>query len=417
MANSTRSSRYIAICLASQGLFLAACAQVDDELRTQAGVARDSAGVRIVEHPSVPEDLPVWSVSETPELRIGSIDVAATAFASVGEIIVRSDGSLVVVDEGAGLLRAFSPSGEMIWVAGGIGGGPGEFGRVLGRAPSLDAFLMPDDSILVFDGSNQRLQVFDSAGTFVRSYSAPTQTVEGASSRPVGVLSDGSLIVRSTAGLPRTGQFERPKLTFERFDHSGAPLGRFGIFEGAMRSMLTIPPGGLISSGVLMAPGTSHATSPARLAIGRQDSWEIIHYALDATPVMIVRMTAGPAAMPDEIRAQILERAPPPPPPPPGRTRAEWPVVEWTVSDILPAFNEIIPDDIGRLWIQETEMLGEHQSSWRILSPSGEFIGRVTIPPDFRVAHIGRDYLLGVTRDSLGVAYVEKRGVVSSGRW
>lgn len=75
--------------------------------------------------------------------------------------------------------------------------------------------------------------------------------------------------------------------------------------------------------------------------------------------------------------------------------------------DSYPAFEEILSDRAGYLWVREYRMFGEGDVVWTVFDPEGRIRGLVETPPGLEVFEIGEDYVLGLAEDELGVEYVQ----------
>jgi hypothetical protein len=87
---------------------------------------------------------------------------------------------------------------------------------------------------------------------------------------------------------------------------------------------------------------------------------------------------------------------------------------EEFLPDSLPAFGRIRLDLLDRIWIEEyVPPYDETRApTWWVLDKDGEFLAQVKIPIDFVPHVIAQNHILGVTVDSLGVGYVERRRIV-----
>ena len=137
------------------------------------------------------------------------------------------------------------------------------------------------------------------------------------------------------------------------------------------------------------------------VAIGDQAAYEIKAFAADGSLVRIIRRDGelgSPtraeqdsywerryADLPDDRRADAL------------RTAKNMPVV-----DSYPAFSGILSDRLGYLWVRE-----RWSSVWTVFDQEGRVRGLVEMPSGFSVFEIGEDYVLGRSRDDLGVEYVQ----------
>ncbi len=79
------------------------------------------------------------------------------------------------------------------------------------------------------------------------------------------------------------------------------------------------------------------------------------------------------------------------------------------MAEFLPAFNSLIADRVGHLWLEEFEPPGEERpgARWTVLNPEGRVLGWVETPDGLEIYEIGADYLLADARDELEVEYVQ----------
>lgn len=70
--------------------------------------------------------------------------------------------------------------------------------------------------------------------------------------------------------------------------------------------------------------------------------------------------------------------------------------------EFYPAFSRILADGLGYLWVQE-----RWSSVWTVFDPEGRVQGLVEMPSALGVFEIGEGYILGRSRDELGVESVQ----------
>src|SRR5690606_29246206 len=160
---------------------LAACLSVacDRQTAKPLHTAIDSAGITISVS-TAPQwaEGEGWTIADSPHVDIGSSDAQGHDLYEVNGVARLSDGRIAIVNSGSSEVRLFSPEGELLQTLGGNGEGPGEF-RSLRRA-----FVLPGDSLLVVDASLDRLTLFSSGGSLVRTAAvAPPPT--GSSPAPL----------------------------------------------------------------------------------------------------------------------------------------------------------------------------------------------------------------------------------------
>ena len=69
----------------------------------------------------------------------------------------------------------------------------------------------------------------------------------------------------------------------------------------------------------------------------------------------------------------------------------------------LPAFTRALVDGDGNVWMEEFRIDPHEAGTWMVMDPGGRWLGQVTAPAGVEVLQVGRDAVLGRTRDELGV--------------
>lgn len=83
----------------------------------------------------------------------------------------------------------------------------------------------------------------------------------------------------------------------------------------------------------------------------------------------------------------------------------------------MPAFETFLLQPRGQLWVKETSFDNPTSPTrqWSVFDGKGTPLGIVDIPTDLQVFEIGRDHVLGVWADDLGVEYVRMYDLVAGG--
>ena len=86
------------------------------------------------------------------------------------------------------------------------------------------------------------------------------------------------------------------------------------------------------------------------------------------------------------------------------------------LPEIMPVFSRLLVDEVGWLWAElyRFDVRAPVTMDWSS-SPNGEGFGSVDMPPDLEVWQIGRDFVLGVWEDELGVDYVRRHALTGRG--
>lgn len=199
------ATRLPATVLPAALMLLAACSpDAAPEGATTLVQVRDSAGVRIVEHP--PAEGPPVAVPDSAVLALGQGDDPDYLFASIMGLVAL-DGGRVAVGESDGTIRIFGPDGTLERRTGGNGEGPGEF-AFLGSMTRLAG-----DTLGVPDGRRGRTQFFTPSGDPLRE----TQWSGRVPSMPEGasgcvtpnvwdVFDDGALLMMGYPCVFGTGE-------------------------------------------------------------------------------------------------------------------------------------------------------------------------------------------------------------------
>lgn len=378
-------------------------------------VARDSAGVRIVqsERP-VWKDGEGWTVGEAPSLDIGVVDgEAAYQLDGVRSVARLSDGRILVANAGTHQLRLFAPDGKHLLSMGREGGGPGEF-------QGLEwAGVGPGDTLLAWDPHDKRLTVFSSGGALVRT--VKPAGLEGQYPRVFGMLADGSIV--STGGFSmdnfKMGE-QRDSVRYHRFGTDGRALGDLGRFAG-MEAFTMELDNMILQDQVLF--GRDVAVRPAgnELLVADNDRFEVRFLALDGTLRRIVRRAHEPVRVQSaDVEAHFAARDQDAVGS--GADGANFRRMREKQKEVLPrretfpAFARVRTDTEGNLWVEEYGRPADEQSRWSVFDPEGRWLGTVQIPGDFEVQQIGPDWILGVQKDEMDVEHVRMYPLVKSAR-
>jgi len=166
--------------------------------------------------PARVEDAPsaAGAYSITPLLQFGgaSAPEAAQFFEKTGAVQVDADanGNIYVLDDGNQRVQVFDSKGVYLRTVGGPGQGPGEF--QLPHKLSVNA----RGELAVYDLGQQRLSLFEASGKLRRDQ------VFGSMIRDVELLDDGGIVVAHEEGRPAV---------LERFDANGNTVWQFAKAE------------------------------------------------------------------------------------------------------------------------------------------------------------------------------------------
>jgi hypothetical protein len=389
------------------GLYMAitaACTQADVPPTLTAGdwTVRDRLGVTIVESANpLTTDTPLWRIAGRPRVEIGVIDGADEyTFGQLRSAWRLSDSRIVAADEIADEIRFYSPRGRYLRSVGRDGEGPGEFRAIWSVRP------FTGDSVFVFDYRLGRVSLFDAAGRFGRtvhtSVPAPNYWV-------VASLEDSLFALTSPGeGRPPFGISRDSSYLFaynsraERFD----TLGRYPLAVRYRGGTNLEPEQGFFLPYASFAPAGDH------YYWGLGDRWEIKEYRTDGNLARVIRLDRPVEPLTEDRIA---------------RFKRSWPEYVAALSGqrgegnaaamsryvergyfpaTLPAYSKLIADSEGYLWAEQYRHPSEASQGWIVFDSIGRWLGHIAMPDHVEVEQIGRDFVLGIRVDSLGIQSV-----------
>jgi hypothetical protein len=399
-------SRRSAIAPVSLLFGFAACTGTSSSPQTPE--VTDSAGIQIVLSPGpVWGSAEGWELSDAPIVQIGEREGdEAYQFVALWDAVRTPNGRYVAADDAAKELRVFDSLGQHLRTIGGDGEGPGEFRAVW----MVGAYR--GDSIYAFDYGLMRTSIFAADGTFGRAVRNP---VPG-NYWMTGVLEDGSFLLQNPGeGRPQgppglkwdTAAVVVVSPDGDRVDTLGSFPNRQILLESnglqAMYHFQDAAKGNAWAEGFFF--GTSDHDE-VRFYNRRGELERIIRRGREAQPVTEEMKEEYRIGFLDYMaREQGVEAA----------SRAA-PMLDVAVyAEELPFFGEVLLDSDGYLWVQDYSTPFFLNPNWSVFHPSGQWLGEVQMPSGLRVTDIGKDYVLGVRMDEVGVQYLQVFGLDRTG--
>lgn len=385
-------------------LAIAACADRPD---TSAFTERDSLGIRILKshRPEWTEDHR-WHLSSEPAVEIGLAEGPEEyQLYRVYSAMRLDDGRILVTNSGSGELRFYDAEGRFVNGAGRHGGGPGEFAQF----SSMRMWRAGSGSVAI-EADVNRVNVFDLDGELLG-----TVRLETTSDAPrvfmSGVFGDDSWFAMAPAGGGRLtglpGDVIQSEFLYLRYTSEGSSLGELVRIPGRPRMVHEY---GQIRHFpyIPLEPEPSLAPGGDRLYVARGSAPEIEVRDLDGALTALIRWDAPDrASIADiwndyerEFLAAIGDDDQ-------RRQYAHFLDEDLPLPDRVPVVQSLMVDAGGNLWVERFRLSWETQPAWDIFSEAGRWLGSIETPKGFDVYDIGADYVLGRSRDELGVERVQ----------
>jgi len=366
-------------------------------------VVSDSAGVQVVEYPGGLPPAPTWEV-----FLDDAVPLAAELFQVRGAL--RFDDGRVAVADGGGLrVRFFGPDGSSVQPA---GAGPQEVGRE-GEGPGefrhLSAMMRwPGDSLLVWDQQLRRVSIFDHQGGLGRTFGLEvTERVPFA--HPRGIFADASILAggftQTPAGGPEDGRQRYPSPAY-RFGPEGELWEELGL-GFSLETYFELLNGGFTVLPVLFPRATRLVAGPDVLVEGSNEHFELRIRTLEGGLTRLIRVGGEQPRITDQMRRELIEHRLEE-----GVGGARDPdevrraLEGMPIPDRLPAFDRMIVDREGSIWVERYPEAAEPTAHWVVLYPDGEVAAHLELPRRFEPLEIGSDYVVGVLTDELDVEHV-----------
>ncbi len=375
------------------------------------GSVTDSAGVTIVAN----TEQGMWGEGDawtlTQELKLGALDDPDYQFAQIGFIAVDGHGSMYVLDAQAQQIQVYDEAGTYVRTIGGPGAGPGELGP-----GAVFLLIGSGDTLLVPDMGNQRVNLYGSGGESHGSFPLSFQD-DGIPLAWRGTAS--GVVARQMRPLALPGQPAVDSMDFvvaQSFDGTAgdtlmkfASGGTFSFGGGAPSIKLySAEPIWTIDDDLAVYQGVND-----NYRISRYEHGVLTH--IFSMPFARMQVTESDqdavlGAIEDAWRNAGL---------PPAAIERARSIVEF--GEYFPAFANIQIGPQGTLWVQHIQSVSELSEEeranfnlledsgapeWDVFDPDGRYLGVVTMPHRFAPRLFVGDKLYGVWRDDLDVQYV-----------
>lgn len=388
-------------------LLLAACGDggASPILATRA----DSAGIEIVTNsaPAWPEG-GGWRIEPEPILQIGhrADDDPRYDLFRVGNVRALPGGGIIAVVAGHSEMRIFDADGNWVQSIGRAGDGPGEI-----RNPG--SLNIAGDSIFLVDVGLGRTNLYRINGDFVESMPYPV-TPDGRRIRPVWRMADGRWVGATEVPTPGQTTEGHYRDSVEYHLIAGAldrVEGRLAAVPGPeMYGRTTNAGDGRLMSMRMMLPlarGSTARTDGSRLIIGENSRPQLDRYAASGSLESIIRWAAPripvDAGLLDRMKSARLREVT-------GNAAAEQSIAAQFdtpgLADAVPYFTTIHVDATGSIWLQEYPIFTGDSLRFTIFDTTGQWLGRLALPPRHTLQAITADRLYTVWRDDDDLEFI-----------
>lgn len=325
----------------------------------------------------------------TESLRIGDEATGDSVyFVSIDDIAVDSRGQIFVSDNSNPGFRVFSAQGVLLHSIGSEGEGPGEFQQT----PSL--YIGAQDSVHAFDSDIDRLTTYspDDYGLV----------------RMTRISNDPSSRARPTEILA-----VMPDQLVVHYEHT-VPIDTEEDDDGIYEVKLLDRDGQVIQDSLALIPGFQETIISAsgftirllrifgresfmvwgaddHIYMGWNDKIQIRRVPLDGSRISEFSIPHSP------VEVTLNEK----------QTESSQYPNGWDVQfyrdmpDTKPAFNAMVPDDMGRLWIQLSHSENALQSEWIIIAPStGNIVAKTSLPVTAKIMDVRQGIAYGILKEN-----------------
>jgi hypothetical protein len=151
---------------------------------------------------------------------------------------------------------------------------------------------------------------------------------------------------------------------------------------------------------------TTFALDGDEILVATQDGPEILAYSgTDGRLTRIIRTGVETRPVtPEHIEAWIsrqVENAPEE-----QRQEIRESIEALPAGETIPAYGTIETDDLGYLWVADSDDRINPAGAWSVYDPDGRLTARIHLPESIRLFQIGEDFIVGLERDDLDVEHL-----------
>jgi hypothetical protein len=370
-------------------------AVVTVSLHAQAPTVRDSAGIRIVMNPALSTAKETFAFHPDAIYDVGGLedDPGKEFNSNQGYLrgVFLSDGTLAITDEAR--IQFFDSRGKRLGILGTRGGGPEDFGYLVGICRTRG------DTIVTYDSRNSRNAVISPTRKVVRTFPAAVNGGITFSS----CFDDGTIV-----------------LSHSEYDRATG-TGTTRYVRARLDGTIVNPLSSLVPARIDLVTSAEDAIATAgqRFYRGLPDASQITVYAVTGKPVLMIRYADKAEKITD---ADAMNRTGYALPAGGGKpTEAEVAaakadaIARWKSrphSEYWPTHGRIHVDDQGRLWVNQYRKDLTALDVWVAFAADGRMIGKLVLPAGRKeVIGFAKNGILIRTSDSDGAAHLELHSI------
>lgn len=342
-----------------------------------------------------------WKIDPDPDYTLGTEQIAGHQFHRIAGVRQLASGHVVVLDASDRELRFFEQDRTLVHRTGRRGTGPGDFEDPV-LVPSLR-----EDSLFIWDVRLVRLHSYSPDGRAHRLTRPPSW----AGGRPPRGLAGSQGLVDHLSSPFLAGPGQAPGVLESTRVYSWIDFAsgrRTTIDSITVRSSYS----DVNPAGVPILFEIPFSSNPSAIVNGNKAwvtdgvTFQIGGYDHDGRLTHIMRIDEARPPVTSQHKDRQLDIIAAGS----SESRQRWQQAYSNVPipDSMPAFEALLVDDVGMIWASRYHWDPTGPRHWTVFNEEGRAMGSVTTPPQLEIHQIGFDFILGVSRDSLGVERIER---------
>jgi hypothetical protein len=345
-----------------------------------------------------------WHFQEIARFGGSAVESTSGELIEPGTIGVDAQGRVYIADRKPPVVKVFDSTGALVRVIGREGSGPGEF-RV--------AFIaVRNDVLVVHDPQQSRTSVFDTAGTYLRSWKSSCCYWDDIFLDREMRIYIPTPVPFEHGETPHRQPFTRYRIDGQVIDTLWTPIRDEGKSwtvsskDGKMQLGTSIP----------FTPQIRKAFHPAGgFVYGWNGSYSMARSVGGPDTVRLIERSWEPETIPDSIRQAKTNET------------LKWVTAQFgeatakaaiRVSDVptqSPAYFDLRVDEDEYLWARRLVGSDTTKTRYDVFGPDGSWLGEVTVPlttPEWGGMYLGRGSLYSATEDEDGSPVVVRLRIV-----